>query len=335
LIEVDVVYTWVNGNDDNWINKQNKFANEIIDNVSHNSCCAERYEDNDELRFSIRSLDKYASWIRNIYIVTDQQVPSWIKSFHNIKIIDHKDIFPDKDYLPTFNSMAIECYLQNIDGLSERFIYFNDDIFLGDYCSYNDFFLESGLPKIFINKKNFKKINYALFDHSNLPLKYYNEHQCSIINSRKLIHEKFNCLGEYTFCHGPKPMLKSVMNYLYEIFRKELDETGKTKFRDKDNILSSALHNFYVSSINRETIINVNSIRNRFHDLFIKFFNKNALRYKYISCGSLNYKNHLKLIKNVRPHVFCINSGVDNCEGAGENIRIFLNNYFPNKSRYE
>ncbi len=82
-----------------------------------------------EIRFSIRSALKYMPWLRRIFIVTDSQTPpvdaALIES-GKVKIIDHRDIIPDK-YLPTFNSVTIESFLHRIDGLSEIFLYNNDD----------------------------------------------------------------------------------------------------------------------------------------------------------------------------------------------------------------
>ena len=39
---------------------------------------ASRYRDNNELRYSLRSLAKFAPWIRHVYIVTNGQIPYWL-----------------------------------------------------------------------------------------------------------------------------------------------------------------------------------------------------------------------------------------------------------------
>src|SRR6201999_944559 len=92
----------------------------------------ERWRDNGELKFSLRSLHRHAPWIRRIFIVTDQQVPDWLDTAHpKIEIVDHRAIFPDHRFLPTFNSCVIEAFLHRIPGLSAHYLYFNDDVFLG------------------------------------------------------------------------------------------------------------------------------------------------------------------------------------------------------------
>lgn len=58
----------------------------LMDNIGQN-----RFSDNDELKYSLRSLQLYAPWIRNIYIVTNGQIPRWLNLKHpRIRIITHK-----------------------------------------------------------------------------------------------------------------------------------------------------------------------------------------------------------------------------------------------------
>lgn len=83
-------------------------------------------------RYSLRSLETNAPWIRHIYIVTNGQVPSWLDTSNpRVSIIPHDVIFANHSVLPTFSSLAIEFNLHRIPGLSETFLYFNDDVFLG------------------------------------------------------------------------------------------------------------------------------------------------------------------------------------------------------------
>lgn len=89
-----------------------------------------RFTSRDELRFSLRSLEYYASWVRKIFIVTDRQVPSWLDTDDpKITVVDHRDIFSDPSVLPVFNSHAIESQLHHIPGLADHYLYLNDDCF--------------------------------------------------------------------------------------------------------------------------------------------------------------------------------------------------------------
>ena len=148
---IDVVYTWVNGSDSQWFDEMSMYKrewkkahNEVLENDENQAASINRFRDNGELkyiyctlfnlyRYSLRSLEKNAPWIRHIYIVTNGQVPSWLDTRNpRISIITHKELFYNSSNLPTFSSPAIEFNLHHIPGLSEYFLYFNDDVFLGD-----------------------------------------------------------------------------------------------------------------------------------------------------------------------------------------------------------
>ena len=108
------------------------FAEDVAEN---------RFFDNDELKYSLRSLEKYMPWIRNVYLVTNGQIPHWLNMSHpKIRLVTHEQIFANKSHLPTFSSPAIESHLHRIKGLSKRFIYFNDDVILMNKVYPDDFF---------------------------------------------------------------------------------------------------------------------------------------------------------------------------------------------------
>ena len=144
--EIDAVYTWVNGSDPVWLKEMlfyksqlDSKRNELSDSVD--SFSQSRFRDNDELRYSLRSIEKFAPWIRKIFIVTNGQVPSWLDlSNPKVQIITHDQIFQNKSQLPTFSSAAIELNLHRIPGISDYFIYFNDDVFLGQPVYPYDFY---------------------------------------------------------------------------------------------------------------------------------------------------------------------------------------------------
>src|SRR5690606_13520715 len=141
-----VVYTWVNSGDPAWQAAHRRYSGEFeVHNPSANN--AERYIDREELRYSMRTLWMFAPFVRNIYLVTADQRPAWLVDHPRVTLVSHREIFPDPDMLPTFNSHAIESCLHRIPGLSEHFIYLNDDVFLGREVSAHDFFTMAGLPK--------------------------------------------------------------------------------------------------------------------------------------------------------------------------------------------
>ena len=105
-----------------------------------------------QLKYSIRSLELYAPWVRNIYIVTNGQVrfsniafnnsgefwrsitefqvPDWLNLENpRIRVVSHNEIFNDLSDLPTFNSNAIEMHLHHIKNIRIRSLFKNFDFY--------------------------------------------------------------------------------------------------------------------------------------------------------------------------------------------------------------
>jgi len=148
---ISVVYTWVDGSDPNFQYMKAKYDHGIRNDNS-------RFRSADELRYSLRSIKKYIPWHKGIiYIVTYHQIPKWLNTQNDrIQIIDHEQILPKYIY-PTFDSNIIELFLDKIPGITERFLYFNDDVFLNNYVHPAFLFTANGFyPKEY---KNNNKLN--------------------------------------------------------------------------------------------------------------------------------------------------------------------------------
>ena len=137
-IPIDVVIPWVDGNDPKHKKKINSYLNDK-DIARIPGAYNTRFASINEIKYSILSILKFAPFVRNIFIVTDSQNPNiekYIKDLfpgrlNSIQIVDHKEIFEGfEQFLPTFNSRTIDRLLWRIKGLSNHYIYFNDDIFL-------------------------------------------------------------------------------------------------------------------------------------------------------------------------------------------------------------
>ncbi|XP_018353638.1 PREDICTED: N-acetylglucosamine-1-phosphotransferase subunits alpha/beta isoform X2 [Trachymyrmex septentrionalis] len=145
-VPIDVVYTWVNGSDPMFLESLQKHVS-IVDL----SAVTSRFSDKDELRYSLRSLEMYAPWVRHVYIVTNGQIPSWLDMDNpRITLVTHEDIFLNKSDLPTFSSPAIESHIHRIPGVSDKFLYFNDDVMLGAEIWPEDFITQAGGQKIYL-----------------------------------------------------------------------------------------------------------------------------------------------------------------------------------------
>ncbi len=143
--DVDLVYLRVDQSD---VQRAKKKSVHSVSQDSEHACIdatdAVRFNNYDELKYSLRSMSRYAPRIRHIYIITDEQVPDWLDTTHPaIHIIDHTQLLPAQ-HLPTYNSNVLESVVHTIPGLAEHFVYCNDDVMCGSTVYKQDFFGRDG-----------------------------------------------------------------------------------------------------------------------------------------------------------------------------------------------
>ena len=131
---MDIVITYVDGNDPVWRQDYEKYTNVPV--------MQKRFRDWGTLRYLLRGIEVNMPFIRNVYLVVSHpsQVPQWADT-SNLKVVLHKEIIP-AEYLPTFNCNPIEMHLHRIEGLDEEYLYFNDDLYPLALCKPEDFFRE-------------------------------------------------------------------------------------------------------------------------------------------------------------------------------------------------
>ncbi|STO56885.1 stealth conserved region 3 domain-containing protein [Grimontia hollisae] len=307
--EVDIVYTWVDGEDESWKIKKNNVLLDKLD-VLPTSNIDSRYKSRDELKYSIRSIFLYAPWVRNIYIVTDEQIPSWFIESERIKIIDHKEIFPDLNVLPVFNSHAIESCLHRIPGLSDFFLYLNDDVMLTRPCDKTDFFdFKNKKTKFFLSTTTFVP---ETLTNTSLPV------DISAYNNLKLLHENYNYTSNRKFQHTPIALSKSVLLKLELEHPDVFNTCRKNKIRSIDDYsIVSSLHHHYGIIIKR-------SIESKIRYDYINLADKSA-KHKLLYLLLCGYKR--------RPKVICIND-VDERFNQSDDIDIFLEKTLSNMYPY-
>ncbi len=168
---IDFVVTWVDDRDPAWQKKREEHLG--LSASEGNSDV--RYRDWDTLKYWFRGVEKCAPWVRNIYFVTDGQKPDWLNLDHpKLKWVRHGDFMPS-EYLPTFSSDPIEWNMHRIDGLSENFVYFNDDVFLIKETSPEDFFVRGepcDLPSIGVQYAN-GLFSRMLFNNNDLLNRHF------------------------------------------------------------------------------------------------------------------------------------------------------------------
>ncbi len=228
---IDVVYTWVDGDDPEW--NAARAAREGAD-ARQEAAGQARFRSRDELRHSLRSLHLFAPWVRRIHLVTAGQRPSWLTADPRITVVDHRDILP-ADALPTFNSQAIETALHKIAGLAEHFIYFNDDVFLGRPTRPELFFSPGGGAAAYVGDASL-----GLTAAADKPFLR------AAANNRDLLKEAFGAEITQVMAHSPHPQRVSVLAEIEARFPEALARTARAPFRSPTDVsLLSSLAQHY------------------------------------------------------------------------------------------
>ncbi len=171
MMDIDLVYLWVDGGDPAWMARKAAFEGRSVDNDEAN--CKARWVDNEELRYSLRSARRFAPWIRRVFIVTDGQTPAWLDTTNpRVRVVDHSEILPAQAR-PCFNSAVIEWFLYRIPGLAEHFIYANDDTFFGAPVGPEFFFDADGRPVVRLVPKPWGKMRHVVKKATGIGFGYY------------------------------------------------------------------------------------------------------------------------------------------------------------------
>ncbi|MFD8203904.1 stealth conserved region 3 domain-containing protein [Streptomyces sp. NPDC003470] len=309
---VDAVYTWVDGGDVDWLERKNAVMRTLGMRTEDAASSAARFRDRDELRYSLRSIDMHAPWIRTIHLVTDQQVPEWLDLSHpRIRVVDHREIFADPAVLPTYNSHAIESQLHRIDGLAEHFLYFNDDVFVGRVLQPGMFFHGNGVAKYFMSPTTVPMGPVTADDEFNMS---------AAKNNRELVADTFGQVLAHSFLHAPHPLRRSVLADIEEYFTDAVAATAASRFRSHSDLaIASSLHHYVGYHTQRSAPGSINC--------------------GFVNVGLSDHKQRLARLQLNRPHdVFCLNDYHDGDVGEDEQDAIlaaFLPSYFPVASQFE
>lgn len=247
--KIDFILTWVDGSDPEWQKQRAIYSGEkYTDRVSVH------YRDWGTLKYWFRAAEKYAPWVNRIHFVTCGQIPAWL-NLENPKIhfVRHSDYMPP-EYLPTFSANPIELNFHRIDGLSEQFVYFNDDTFLSAPVGTSDFFID-GLPcdsvglSALIPSVKGEVITNILFNDLLLINANFQKKNCLKGNLKKWINPRYGAaslknlyylpIGKFSGFenpHLPNAFLKSTFEEVWEAEGGYLDAVSRNKFRTKEDV---------------------------------------------------------------------------------------------------
>lgn len=188
-MDIDFIIPWVDGGDPEWRVERGKY---VAPGESDNR--EVRFRDWDNLRYWFRGVEKYAPFVRKIFFVTWGHLPEWLDtSAPKLVVVNHKDYIPE-EFLPTFNSHTIELNFHRIKGLSEHFVYFNDDMFVVSPTKPEDYF-KDGLPRdiLALNTVFFGKDSVGQIIGSNLAVinENFKKKECFRKNPAKWLCPKY------------------------------------------------------------------------------------------------------------------------------------------------
>lgn len=310
---VDIVYLWCDSSDKKWQEKKKKElgVGRYYDKDSVSDC---RFINTNELKYSLRSVEKFAPWIRNIIIVTDNQIPDWLDiSNSKIRIVNHADILPE-DALPTFNASAIETAIHKIPNLSEHFLFANDDMFFGNYVDKSFFFSSDGVPIFRFSKRRIINKKYKHL-YGYMVSKAYNE-----------VKNKFGESFPYFPHHNIDAYRKSDMAECCDCFSDEFKATALQKFREKDCIQRSVF-SYYAIANGQGTYKIVNNLYSKLTSIT----NKKPLDSSLIELK----KSKLSKILKQNPYLFCLNDSLKTTTEDRMAMLELLQKMFPTPAVFE
>ena len=323
--EIDFVLPWVDGSDPEWRASYDMFSDREDKTLNYRGI---RFRDWGLLPFWFRAVELYAPWVRKIHFITCGQVPTWLNLDHpKLHWVKHSDYLPTR-YLPTFNSHSIELNLHRIEGLSDAFVYFNDDTFLSAPVFPSDFF-RNGLPRDFglrnyighyetghIELNNVFLINKHLDFLSSFRKnlwKWYN-YRYGLRSLQNLLFARYKDFTGAKNAHLPSPFLKETFAAVWNACGRTLEETSLHKFRSNQDVNQWLLKYWQLATG--------------------RFFPQN------ISFGRLVFVNDTECIKSIllqkRLKTICVNEEA-NCDFETLKPRIYgvFEHCFPNKSAFE
>ena len=329
--KIDFVILWVDGTDEQWLVEKRKYDKDCLYKTANTST---RFRDWDNLKFWFRCVERNANWVNKIYFVTYGHIPNWLKIDNpKLEIVCHKDFIP-KEYLPTFNSNVILLNLHKIKGLSDKFVIFNDDMFIINKVNPEDFF-KNDLPcdefvfDVIETIGENDVFGHMLLNNIDIINKYFNKKDIINLYKNKIFNLKYGkqliksifliCWKHITGIqntHIAHSYLKKNFIKMEKLESEIFKKTFSNKFRTKDDITEWVIR--YWQLCNGEFYPRKHS--------FGKYYNLSKDNSKITDC-----------IEKRKSKILCINDVSEEIdfEYCKEEINNVFQKYYPNKSKYE
>lgn len=337
-MDIDVVIPWVDPTDKEWQASKNKFLKDLNNDKVDNS--ENRFRDWDNFKYVFRGIDKFMPWVHKIYLIICGQVPDWMnkEADDRLVIVNHSDYIP-KEYLPTFSSHPIELNLHRIKELSEHFIYLNDDYFVINETSPEDFFVD-GLPCDYaledpITPDHKDIFNNILINNMVLLNSHYDRRTVlkeqkkkfySMCDKKAFITNmcfrplKRNHFFGLHYSHLASNILKSTIEKVWTENREILEATSSHKFRNADDV-------------NQFIFKNEQYVTGKFHPYNINRFGR-AIQLDDTIEGAV--EDVCRTITDSDYKMICINDcNIEDFDNTRTKINAALEKILPNPSVWE
>lgn len=233
--KIDAVIPWVDGDDPNLKAKRQKYTGTSGIETRNDIAAPTRYASSGEIYWCVRGLQRFAPFVKKIYIVTDGQDPHIEDHIPDltipVEIVDHKVIFRGyEEYLPVFNSNAIEALVWQIPGLSENFIYLNDDFFIVKPVERSEWFDDEGRPVLYGRNYNTFTAKIAKWVNWIIKGKKVVKFRDGMLLAALL--PGINAKSFIRLQHLPRSMNKRLLKEYYEKHPESVVQNIRHRFRD-------------------------------------------------------------------------------------------------------
>lgn len=310
---IDAVYLWVDGADHRF-----RQALRSVIPAAEADAQSNRFRDNGELKFSLRSLEQFAPWVRKVFLVTNGQVPGWLNRDHpRLTVVTHEELFERKSDLPVFNSNAIESRLHHIEGLSRRFLYLNDDLFFGGPSTPADYIRPDGRQLIYLQPTLLHD------DASSGPI-----HDRSYAYTQDVIEKVWGRRQpRFLPAHVAQLYDRNVLAALEAEIPEEFANTASHRFRSPEDLVLRVLHFSHLTETGGDLAEKV-------------MLGEETDQYRFVRLGNRMSRNFraLRALRQAKPRFFCINDEVGRPFAARATalcMRHRLRQMFPVPSKFE
>lgn len=332
---IDIIIPWVDGGDPAWQAEKNKYmtGQKVITDANNDI----RYQSWDNLQYLFRGIETFMPWVHKVFLVTWGHLPEFLNvDCPKLQIVRHEDFIPN-EYLPTFNVNVIESNFHRIQGLSENYIYFNDDMFPlqaieEGYYFQDDVVCDEAVETpiipvdigpisqwgcaarannvLFINQHfNKREVQKKNWD------KWFTDAYGDLLERNESLNYWNNFVGFHD-PHVPSAFKKTSLKEIWETDYALMDAVGKNKFRGSNDVTQYMV---------------------RYWQLCKGEFNPRRTLGK---CFYVDMENYLSIAEGIRKQewqVLCMNENCtgDDFERMKEEINGALDYVLPEKSSFE